>query len=445
MLQRFVGAVSVMYIWCLLVSPANGQSTNRFPVSPYGDHPIQSSVFVEPAIEMSVLERSGSPLGAVPRIELQDHQVAPLPSAIPLVEVAKADHSLLVAAGKDEGSDVVEKAKAAGKAKGGPLWFTSMSGLVMTRDRANNIELSGSTAALSDPLLMTRDAAMEWGGGFDIRFGRFFNNRQQAWEVVYWGLFADAESADATAPAGAALNTSFQFDSLSYNGLSNPVLNVFNGAARHRLIRDYEFQNVEVNLWGNTYGWEPAGGLQVGWQAGIRFFRLRDSLQFMSDAGDGVFTGAVDEATYAVDVQNRLLGFQFGGLAQRAFKDRWNVSAAIKVGLFGNHITNNSSLGGSAGSAFVDDPTNPFDGNAYRIHTDKDDVSMLGEIDLGVTYQIRERWRAFFGYRAAAVTGVGLSTNQFPTDFSNLTEAGVIQSNGSLILHGGYAGIELLY
>ena len=211
MLQRFVGAVSVMYIWCLLVSPANGQSTNRFPVSPYGDHPIQSSVFVEPAIEMSVLERSGSPLGAVPRIELQDHQVAPLPSAIPLVEVAKADHSLLVAAGKDEGSDVVEKAKAAGKAKGGPLWFTSMSGLVMTRDRANNIELSGSTAALSDPLLMTRDAAMEWGGGFDIRFGRFFNNRQQAWEVVYWGLFADAESADATAPAGAALNTSFQF------------------------------------------------------------------------------------------------------------------------------------------------------------------------------------------------------------------------------------------
>ena len=93
----------------------------------------------------------------------------------------------------------------------------------------------------------------------------------------------------------------------------------------------------------------------------------------------------------------------------------------------------------------MDDPTNPFDGNAYRIHTDKDDVSMLGEIDLGVTYQIRERWRAFFGYRAAAVTGVGLSTNQLPTDFSNLTEAGVIQSNGSLILHGGYAGIELLY
>ncbi|MFP6576963.1 MAG: hypothetical protein VB912_17515, partial [Pirellulaceae bacterium] len=141
----------------------------------------------------------------------------------------------------------------------------------------------------------------------------------------------------------------------------------------------------------------------------------------------------------------RLLGVQFGGLAQRGFKDRWNLNAAIKVGLFGNHITNNSTLGGSAGSAFVDDLGNPFDGNAYRLNTDKDDVAILGEIDLGATYQIRERWRAFFGYRAVGIAGVGLSTNQFPTDFSNLTEAGVIHSNGSLILHGGYAEIELLY
>jgi len=442
MLQRFVVAVLVMYIWCLLVLPVNGQDVDSFPASPLQEKSVQSSLFLKPENEMSVLEQSGVPLGLVPRVELQSHLVDSLPAESPVVAFVKADHSLLVAAEKGE-------PKVVGKEKSGPLWFTSMAGLVMTRDRANNVELSGSTVPFSDPLLTTRDAAMDWGGGFDIRFGRFFNNRQQAWEVVYWGLFADAEVADATDPDGAgttaALNTPFQFNSLSYNGLSNPVLNMFNGAARHRLVRDYEFQNIEVNLWGNTHGWEPAGGLQVGWQAGIRFFRLRDSLQFMSDASDGVFTGAVDEVTYAVDTQNRLLGVQFGGLAQRGFRDRWNASAAIKVGLFGNHITNNSTLGGSAGSAFVDDPTSSFDGNVYRLHTDKDDVAILGEIDLGVTYQIRERWRAFFGYRAAAISGVGLSTNQFPTDFSNLTEAGVIQSNGSLILHGGYAEIELLY
>jgi len=439
MLQRFVVAVSVICIWCLLILPANGQSTNSFPDSSLQRGSVYTGVFLEPAIRMSVLEQSRLPLGLVPRVELQSHLIDQPVAEGPVVTAAKADYSLVVA-GENE------KPKVAGKDKDGPLWFTSMTGLVMTRDRANDVELSGSTVAFSDPLLTTRDASMQWGGGFDIRFGRFFNDRQQAWEIVYWGLFADAEVADATDPNGAAaLNTPFQFNSLSYNGSSNPVLNLFNGAARHRLIRDYEFQNVEVNLWGNTHGWENARGLQVGWQAGIRFFRLRDSLEFMTDASDGVFTGAVDEVTYAMDTQNRLLGVQFGGLAQRGFNDRWNLNVAIKVGLFGNHITNNSTLGGSAGSAFVDDLGNPFDGNAYRLNTDKDDVAILGEIDLGATYQIRERWRAFFGYRAVAITGVGLSTNQFPTDFSNLTEAGVIQSNGSLILHGGYAGIELLY
>ncbi|HIA18879.1 MAG TPA: hypothetical protein EYN03_08980 [Planctomycetes bacterium] len=442
MLQKFVVAVSVMCIWCLLIVPANGQSTNSFADSSLQGESVYTGVFLEPAIRMSVLEQSGLPLGLVPRVEFQSHLVDQPVAEGPVVTAAKADYSLVVA-GENE------KPKVAGKEKDGPLWFTSMTGLVMTRDRANDVELSSSTVAFSDPLLTTRDASMQWGGGFDIRFGRFFNDRQQAWEIVYWGLFADAEVADATDPDGsgttAALNTPFQFNSLSYNGSSNPVLNLFNGAARHRLIRDYEFQNVEVNLWGNTHGWENARGLQVGWQAGIRFFRLRDSLEFMTDASDGVFTGAVDEVTYAMDTQNRLLGVQFGGLAQRGFKDRWNLNAAIKVGLFGNHITNNSTLGGSAGSAFVDDSGNPFDGNSYRLNTDKDDVAILGEIDLGVTYQIRERWRAFFGYRAVAIAGVGLSTNQFPTDFSNLTEAGVIHSNGSLILHGGYTGIELLY
>ena len=131
-----------------------------------------------------------------------------LPAEGPVVTFAKADHSLIVATEKG-------KPQVAGKEKDGPLWFTSMAGLVMTRDRSNNVELSGSTVPFSDPLLMTRDAAMDWGGGFDIRFGRFFNNRQQAWEVVYWGLFADAEVADVTDPDGAgttaALNTPFQF------------------------------------------------------------------------------------------------------------------------------------------------------------------------------------------------------------------------------------------
>ena len=432
-----------LLVGLVMVYPLAGQEK----LGPVPRIPLESEQqpglgLVQPATPLPAADQAGLPPVIAPQRELESRLVDQLSTNV-VDSVTAEDNSQLIIS-KDA------KPVVAGKCKDGPVWFTSMSGLVMTRDHANDVELSFSTAALTPGLLTTQDAAMDWSGGFDIRFGRFFNERQQAWEVVYWGLFADAEIADATDPDGvsgtaADLNTTFQFDLLSYNGLGNPVVDLFNGAARHRLVRDYEFHNVELNLWGNTNGLVGGRGLQVGWLAGIRFFRFRDSLQFLTDDSDGVFTGAVDEVNYSVDTENRLLGVQLGGLAQQGLTDHWNLYGGIKVGLFGNHITNSSLLGGTAGAAFVDDPGGPFDLHQYRIHTHKNAVAILGEIDLGVTYQIRERWRAFCGYRAAALAGVGLSTNQFPTDFSELDAAAMIRSNGSLILHGGYAGIELLY
>ncbi len=433
MLQRSLVVAVISYLWCGLATMSWAQLPGELGATYLAENRPRPGV-VHSVLPPPVLEQSGVLRQSGPLLRENLPVIAPLPAT---------ENISLLLAGQEEQADA--KGHAAKGDKDSAVWFTSMSGLVMTRDRANNVDLSFSTELLTPTLLSTHDASMEWGGGFDIRFGRFFNNRQQAWEVVYWGLFADAETDSAVDPGAADLNTTFQFDSLSYNGPANPVAGFFNGAARHQVVRDHEFHNLEVNLWGNTNGLKKADGLQVGWLAGIRFFRFRDSLNFMSDSSDGVFTGAVDEVTYSMDTQNRLLGVQLGGLAQHGVSDRWSLHGGIKVGLFGNHVTNSSQIGGAAGTAFVDDITNPFDQHHYRLHNHKDDVAMLGEIDLGATFQIREHWRAFLGYRAAALTGVGLSTNQFPTDFSNLTEAAEIRSNGSLILHGGYAGIELLY
>ncbi|HIA20791.1 MAG TPA: hypothetical protein EYN03_09675 [Planctomycetes bacterium] len=443
MLQRCVVAVSLWCIWSVLAWSAYGQEKSFIVPSNFLDGQSSgSSGVVQPAYPLPELDRAELPRNSTPHQGLASQITEQWQAGVTEPLLTSENPSLLVSAKE-------AKPVADGKEKCGGIWFTSMSGLVMTRDHANDVELSFSTAALNPTLLTTRDAAMDWAGGFDVHFGRFFNNRQQAWEVVYWGLFSDAEVADATdpdsVPGGTDLNTAFLFDFLAYNGAGNPVVDLFNGAARHRLVRDYEFHNIEVNLWGNTNGLEGGRGLEVGWLAGIRFFRFRDSLQFLTDASDGVFTGAVDEVTYLVDIENRLLGVQLGGLAQGGVTDHWSLHGGIKVGLFGNHITNSSELGGAAGSAFVDDPTSPFHLLQYRIRSHKNDVAILGEIDLGTTYQIREHWRAFFGYRAVALAGAALSTNQFPEDFSQLDEAAVIRSNGSLILHGAYAGIELLY
>ena len=97
MLQRFVVAVSVMGIWCLLILPANGQSTNSFPDSSLQGESVYTGVFLEPAIRMSVLEQSGLPRGLVPRVELQSHLVDQPVAEGPVVTSVKADYSLVVA------------------------------------------------------------------------------------------------------------------------------------------------------------------------------------------------------------------------------------------------------------------------------------------------------------------------------------------------------------
>ena len=431
MLQRSIVLVVFLYVGVGVVMTARAQSPEA-PVPtwiPPGQHVPAGNGIVQPIL---TTERS----------EFVFRDPPPSLAGQPAV----AEQAALLVAGDDLKPAVKEKMAQAEKGKSAALWFTSMSGLVMTRDRANDVGLSrlGSTGPVD---FTTRDADMGWGGGFDIRFGRFFNERRQAWEVVYWGLFADTEVANRDQLGLGTRDPLLAFDMLTYNGRGNPVFDFYANAVQQRLRRDNEFHNVEANLWGNTHGIKEAGSLQIGWQAGIRFLRFRESLHFMADgdAGDGLFTGGIDEIDYSMETENRLLGFQLGGLAQQGLSDRWSMHAGVKVALLGNHMTNNSRIDGSAGAAFIDDLGGATDRHPYDIHSQKNDVAMLGEIDLGATYQIRQRWRAFLGYRAVALTGVALPTNQFPTDFSDLPGASVIRSNGSLILHGGYAGIELLY
>jgi len=66
----------------------------------------------------------------------------------------------------------------------------------------------------------------------------------------------------------------------------------------------------------------------------------------------------------------------------------------------------------------------------------------LGEIDLGLGYQISQCWRITGGYRALGISGIALATDQIPPFFSYYDAAAQINSSNSMILHGAYAGIE---
>lgn len=131
-------------------------------------------------------------------------------------------------------------------------WFGSVGGMVMTRDHGDHYTFSYGTGNEADQRTDTRNADMQWGGGFDVRLGRYFNCQRNAIEGVYWGLFPASQSTQTvSADVLGELNGILNWNSLDYDGNTVDVyVNVAPGDdGIHMLTRDYAFQNLELNLW----------------------------------------------------------------------------------------------------------------------------------------------------------------------------------------------------
>jgi hypothetical protein len=116
----------------------------------------------------------------------------------------------------------------------------------------------------------------------------------------------------------------------------------------------------------------------------------------------------------------------------------------VTAGIFNNHITSrqNFSDANGVGASLTDGPST---GRDYDYSDTKNDVAIIGELDAGVIYQINQRARARFGYRTFGVAGVALAADQIPVDFRRTDRVQRANSNGSLLLHGGYAGMEFCF
>ena len=224
-----------------------------------------------------------------------------------------------------------------------------------------------------------------------------------------------------------------------------------NNVARHRIRRENDFHNVELNLvrqplFVSGWGYAPAihgfkRGVNAGWLAGFRFLKFDEHFQFASDRANEVFgDNAFDEMFFDIDVENNLIGAQVGGHLEYGLTGCLNFTSELKMGVYGNHITHTSRIGGANGVATVG--AGPNAGRPYDVDFSKNDVAFIGELKLGLAYHFYKRWVLTGGYRAVALTGVALATNQIPRDLRGIDDVINVDSNGSLILHGSYAGIE---
>lgn len=338
---------------------------------------------------------------------------------------------------------------AGGFGAGGRLgWFGSVGGLIMTRDNGNRYYFSYHDQREDVQELDTRDAQMRWAGGFETRFGHFFGCGQYAWEAVYWGLFPGQQQSTIYGPNQfGSLNAILNFDQLSING--TPLDTWVNNADAHRIVRDYSFHNVELNFLNyagcTAYGACGQPRFRYNWGLGVRYFNFSEDLLFSAkEAGSGtVFDNGPNQINYLIGVDNNLVGAQWIGRGQYYLTNRLSFLLGAKMGIYGNHISQHQSIYNSDGVAVVNN--GPNNGQVWDIGSSKNDFAMLGELDLGLNYQMSCNWSLAVGYRAVAVTGVGLTTNQIPHDLRGTNDVPIIDSNGSLILHGAYATLQFCF
>lgn len=316
-------------------------------------------------------------------------------------------------------------------------WWAGANFLYMGRDREDFQQLSFDDTDLVGSVLNTDSADMNWSPGFEVSLGRWFCGGAWGIEAKYWGIFADNQEETVLASnMPGNLNTVFDFQPLNI-GATN-VNGLYDAAQAHRVRRDWQFHNVELN-WLQGYGYSGRA-LNVGLIGGVRYFRFDEGFQYASADQNPVFgADPANEAYYDIDVENHLIGLQMGANASYDVTSRFRLRATPKIGVFNNHISQSQRIYNINGVAVVG-PGNPLAGQAYDINTSKDDVSFLAEIDLGFDYRISRHWSLNAGYRAVALTGVAFATTQIPRNFADIPGAEDIDNDESLILHGGYLG-----
>ncbi len=334
-------------------------------------------------------------------------------------------------------------------------WFGGANALIMNRDRENFYAFSVENTVATEhiQLVNNKDAEMSWSGGVEGRFGRYFACGQWAWEGVYWGIYPGQEEFTLAAASLANPGNLDGIHDWSQITMFDPDIGAnatvdgwVDAADAHRIRRNFEFHNVELNFW-NYSGSMMMGNCgqprsSFNWGFGARFFQFGEDILFSAkEGGTGtVFDNGTNQVDWFHDVNNYLVGFQISGDGKYYLSSRCSATLGAKIGMYGNHMTYRTSITSGGNTAFVNN--GPFAGTAWNLSANKNDFSFLAEMNAGIEYQISCRWKATAGYRAVAVTGVALAGEQIHPDLRAINDALDIDSNGSLILHGVYLGAE---
>jgi hypothetical protein len=394
-----------------------------------------------------------APRGTMIRAISDPQPANPTPPAVPEAQVVEQAPATEGAPGCDNGCSTGCESWAhrllhnCGDVDCCPRWYGSVAWIMMTRDNVNGVRVSNDGTPFNE-VLNTRDADSGWDDGGEIKIGRRFGC-DTALEMSYWstGFLHGSATQIAAAQASGNLASPINFGTLN-DGVNN-VQDLFTTAVgAHFTARTNEIQNFEINLIHDSCccgrpamgcGCDSCGGDACGaccqpycysWFAGFRVFRFYENLLVAASDDNTDFVFDANEAYYDIRCHNNLFGGQLGGrFDYYAFGGKVGLWVSPRVGLYGNHISHESFL-------------RTGNGELFDIKSYKNDVSVLGQIDAGLDYHITNRLKVFGGYRVIGATGLALSDQQIPQRVDDLAAIDAIDSNGSVIVHGAFVGLE---
>lgn len=220
----------------------------------------------------------------------------------------------------------------------------------------------------------------------------------------------------------------------------------------HEVRRDMSIQNAEFNLLRMGRQASTRRGRQAIFEylLGFRYFKFDESLAYSAFGipPNPFLGGDISRADYVANVENELYGAQFGGRSEVTLTQRLGLLVGLKAGIFQNNFSSSqeASVTGLDGQKRIAQVLNdPNQGTPINFSGEDEDYTMLGEIDLGLTYRITNSLRLRGGYKGIFVDDIAFAENQGSSNFSDIVANNTPNANEDLILHGGYFGVDLAF
>lgn len=327
------------------------------------------------------------------------------------------------------------------------VWYGEAAGLIMGRNDPNRVWFSYQSNNNANELMSSEQARTSWRGGWYGMVGRSLACDSWRLEGIYWGLAP--LKGDATAVHPDRVSSTLDFTDVVYANPAIPGLPVelFTGAFEQALWRTNEIHNAEINLLRHRIPWEGYR-LGIDWLVGVRYFRFDERLTYASRIHSGPWGAQPELEGYLSDrAENNLIGVQLGFDVRWPLSGNLVVSCRPKVGLYNNHIHNLFQAYRGDGELFAPNPNPPVGDpvpGSYPVSSSDDRFSVLSELEAKLSWQMTRCITAFVGYRVVAVSEIALADEQYPFYVVDIVDAiQHIDSNGDLILHGGFAGITI--